>query len=322
MKNVLVTGVAGFIASNLICYLVKKYPDYFFLGIDKISYCSSIKNFEEIKDYDNFEFVKADFTNLEFMDYIFSKYKIDTVLHLGAYTHVDMSFGDSIIYTQNNVVGTHVLLETAKKHKIKLFVNMSTDEVYGSSSEQSNEQSLIQPTNGYAATKAAAEQLVRSYFHSFKLPIIIVRGNNVIGPKQYPEKLLGKFILKILNNEPLTIQGSGEQKRSFLYVDDVCKALDIVMHKGAIGQTYNIGCKEEHSVLEVTEKLVNYFKNNDENRREASIIFIEDRPFNDQRYFISCEKIETLGWKQEIFFEEGLKRTIEWYVNNQKYFKE
>jgi UDP-glucose 4,6-dehydratase len=313
MKNILITGVAGFIASNLACYLVKKYPNYFFLGVDKISYCSNVKNFEEIKDEKNFKFVKSNFTNLEFMDYLFQEYKIDTVLHLGAYTHVDMSFGNSIIYTENNVLGTHVLLETAKKHKIKLFVNMSTDEVYGSQSTESNEETLLQPTNPYASLKAAAEHITRSYFHSFKLPIIIVRGNNVIGPKQYPEKLLGKFILKILKDEPLTIQGSGKQKRSFLYVDDVCKALDIVMHRGMIGETYNIGCKEEHSVLEVADKLIKYFG-------KGEITFIEDRAFNDQRYFISCDKIESLGWKQEIFFDDALKRTIDWYSNNQTYF--
>ena len=313
MKNVLISGVAGFIASNLACYLVKKYPDYFFLGIDKISYCSNTKNFDEIICCNNFKFVKADFTNLEFMDYLFDEYKIDTVLHLGAYTHVDMSFGNSIIYTQNNVVGTHVLLETAKKHKIKKFVNMSTDEVYGSQETESNEETLLLPTNPYSSTKAAAEQITRSYFHSFKLPVIIVRGNNVIGPKQYPEKLLGKFILKILKDEPLTIQGSGEQKRSFLYVDDVCKALDIIMHKGLVGETYNIGCKNEYSVLEVADKIIQHFG-------KGKITFIEDRAFNDQRYFISCDKIESLGWKQEIFFDEALLKTIEWYTKNQMYF--
>ncbi len=313
MKNVLITGVAGFIASNLACYLVKKYPNYFFLGIDKISYCSNVKNFEEIIHFDNFKFIKADFTNLEFMDYIFSEYRIDTVLHLGAYTHVDMSFGNSIIYTQNNVLGTHVLLETAKKYKIKRFVNMSTDEVYGSQETESNEETLLRPTNPYSSTKGAAEHITRSYFHSFKLPIIIVRGNNVIGPKQYPEKLLGKFILKLLRDEPLTIQGSGEQKRSFLYVDDVCKALDIILHKGVIGETYNIGCNTEYSVLEVADKLIAHFG-------KGEIVFIEDRAFNDQRYFISCDKIEALGWKQEVFFEEALLKTIEWYSANQNYF--
>lgn len=313
MKNILVTGVAGFIGSHALCYLVKKYPEYFFLGIDKISYCSSIKNFEEVKDHPNFKFIKADFTNLEFMDFLFSEYKIDTVFHLGAYTHVDNSFGDSIPYTQNNVVGTHVLLETSKKYNISKFLLVSTDEVFGNSNEQSNEESPTWASNQYAATKLAAEQIAMSYYHSFKLPIIITRSNNIYGPAQYPEKLLPKFILKMLKNEPLTIQGSGEQKRSFLYVSDVCRAFDIVLHKGVIGEIYNIGCKYEYSVLDVANKLIEYYG-------RGEIVYIEDRPFNDQRYFISSSKIEALGWEQEVLFDEGLLKTIVWYTENSNYF--
>jgi len=311
--NILITGVAGFIASNLACYLVKKYPNYKFLGIDKISYCSSVKNFEEIISYDNFKFIKADFTNLEFMDYLFQEYKIDTVLHLGAYTHVDMSFGDSIVYTQNNIVGTHVLLETSKKHQIKKFILVSTDEVYGSVDIQSNENSILSPSNPYSSTKAAAEHIAQSYYHSFKFPVIITRGNNVIGPKQFPEKVIPKFILKLCKDEVLTVHGSGQQKRSFLYIDDVCRAFDVILHKGIIGEIYNIGCKHEYSVLDVAQMLIKHFN-------KGEIIYVEDRLFNDQRYFISCEKLEQLGWSQEILFDEALNKTIDWYVENQDYF--
>ena len=313
MKNILITGVAGFIASNLVCHMVKKYPEYFFLGIDKISYCSSLKNLDEIKDFSNFEFVKADFTNLEFMDYLFKKFKIDYVLHLGAYTHVDMSFGDSIIYTHNNVLGTNVLLEVSKKYSIKLFIQCSTDEVFGNSSAMSNESSTLDPSNPYAASKAAAEQLVKSYFHSFKLPVIITRANNIFGIFQYYEKVIPKFILKMLKHEKLTIQGSGKQKRSFLHVDDVCRAFDIIFHNGKIGEIYNIGCKYEYTILELTERLIKHFG-------YGEIEYVEDRPFNDQRYFISNEKLEQLGWKQEIMFDEGLEETINWYKNNPNYF--
>jgi UDP-glucose 4,6-dehydratase len=313
-KNILITGVAGFIASNLACYLVKKYSKYFFLGIDKISYCSNIKNFDEIKNYNNFKFVKADFTNLEFMDYLFGEYKIDHVLHLGAYTHVDMSFGDSITYTKNNILGTHCLLEVSNKHNIKLFILTSTDEVYGSKDHQSTEFSQKDSSNPYSSTKSAAEEIARSYFHSFKLPLIIVRPNNIYGGKaQYPEKVIPKFILKMLNKESLTIQGSGNQKRSFLHVDDVCKAFDIIFHKGAIGEIYNIGCKNEISILELAQKLIQHFG-------YGKIQHVEDRPFNDQRYFISSDKLEALGWKQEINFDEGLLQTIQWYTENQNYF--
>jgi dTDP-glucose 4,6-dehydratase len=313
--KILITGVAGFIASNLACYLVKKYPNYKFLGIDKISYCSSVKNFEEIMLCDNFKFIKADFTNLEFMDYLFQEYEIDTVLHLGAYTHVDMSFGDSILYTQNNIVGTHVLLETSKKHQIKRFILVSTDEVYGSVDIQSNENSILSPSNPYSSTKAAAEHIAQSYYHSFKFPVIITRGNNVIGPKQYPEKVIPKFILKLCKDEVLTVHGSGHQKRSFLYIDDVCKAFDVILHKGIIGEIYNIGCKHEYSVLEVANKLIRHFN-------KGEIKYVEDRLFNDQRYFISCEKLEQLGWRQEILFDEALIKTIDWYIRNQDYFEQ
>jgi dTDP-glucose 4,6-dehydratase len=314
--KILITGVAGFIASNLVCYLVKKYPEYQFVGIDKISYCSSTKNFEEILEYKNFKFIKADFTDIIFMEYIFDNEKIDTVLHLGAYTHVDMSFGNSIIYTQNNILGTHVLLEISKKFNIKRFILCSTDEVYGNNEGQSNENTILQATNMYAATKAAAEQIANSYYHSFKFPLIITRANNLIGKHQYPEKLIPKFILKICKGEDLTIQGTGEQKRCFLHVNDLCRAFDIILHKGVIGETYNIGCKDEYTVLEVTNKLLELFPN----EKRSKIVFIEDRPFNDQRYFISSNKIEALGWKQEIFFDEALKLTVDWYIANQNYF--
>lgn len=314
MKNILITGVAGFSPSHLVCYLVKKYPQYFFLGIDKISYCSSIKNFRDISDYTNFKFIQADFTNLEFMDYLFTQYSIDTVLHLGAYTHVDASFGNSIAYTSNNIVGTHVLLEVSKKHKILKFIYCSTDEVFGDSPYLSTENSTIDPSNPYSATKLAAEKIAMSYFYSFRLPIIVVRPNNLYGENQYPEKVIPKFILKLLNDQPLTIQGTGNQKRSFLYVGDLCKAFDIVLHSGKIGETYNIGCNSEYTILELAQILIQHFG-------KGEIVYIPDRPFNDQRYLISSQKIECLGWKQETSFAEGLLKTIKWYTENKDYFQ-
>lgn len=314
MKNILVTGVAGFIGSHVICYLVERYKDYQFIGIDKISYCSELKNIEEISEAKNFIFIKADFTNLDFMDYIFCFYKIDTVLHLGAYTHVDMSFGQSIIYTQNNVVGTHVLLETANKYGIEKFIYVSTDEVYGCKADESDENTLLEPTNPYAATKAAAEQLVRSYYHSYKLPIIITRSNNIYGPKQYPEKVCPCFILNAINSRTLQIQGSGLQKRSFLYVDDLCLAFDCVLTRGEVGTTYNIGSNDEYTVLDLAEKIKQYFP-------QISLEFIADRPFNDQRYSISTDKINKLGWHQQTSFDHGLRQTVDWYIQHPTYFK-
>lgn len=312
--NILITGVAGFIGSNVLCYLVKKYPNYFFLGIDKISYCSSVKNFEEIENNENFVFVQADITNLEFMDFLFREYKINTVMHFAAYTHVDHSFGNSIIFTQNNVVGTHVLLETSKKHDISRFIHVSTDEVYGCQEGKSTERSILEPTNPYAATKAAAEHIVNSYHISFGLPIIITRGNNVYGPKQFPEKVIPKFIQSILAGEDLTIHGAGTQKRSFLYSLDVARAFDIILHNGEIGETYNIGCEIEYNILDLARKL------KDKMESGVEVVHVKDREFNDQRYFISIDKLYQLGWKPEILFDEGLDLTIKWYKNHPNYF--
>lgn len=319
--NVLVTGVAGFIGSHVLVNLVQKYEQYNFIGIDKISYCSSEKNFEEITNASNFKFIQADITNLEMIDYIFKTYNIDTVLHFAAYSHVDQSFGNSIIFTKNNVLGTHVLLEASKKNNIKRFVHVSTDEVYGNQiNEESNEKSILNPTNPYSATKAAAEHIVNSYYNSFKLPIIITRGNNVYGPKQYPEKVIPKFIYRLSMNLKCQIHGEGNQLRSFLHVNDVSKAFDLILHQGKIGETYNIGCENEHKIIDVAKTLIQKIHNC--YNQEEHIEFIEDRCFNDQRYFISTEKLKKLGWEQKIDFSEGIKETIDWYLQNPKYWED
>src|SRR3972149_62534 len=198
---VLVTGVAGFIGSNFIVFMVKKYPNIQFIGIDKISYCSNLDNIKDIKDYKNFKFYKYDLTDENKMNKIFEDHKINNVIHFAAYTHVDHSFGNSIEFTKNNIVATHILLEFSKKNKINKFIYVSTDEVYGSTNIISDEKSTLDPTNPYAATKAASEHLVKSYYYSFKLPIIITRGNNVYGPNQYPDKVIPLFIFRLLNDK-------------------------------------------------------------------------------------------------------------------------
>lgn len=314
-KNILITGVAGFITSNVLVYLINKYPQYNFLGIDKISYCSNTNNFKEIKENNNFKFIKADILDTDFINYLLAEYTIDTIMHFAAYTHVDDSFGNSIEFTKNNVLGTHTLIECAKKNNIKRFIHVSTDEVYGSKKDaQSDENSKVSPTNPYSSGKCSSEFLVMSYYHSFKFPMIITRGNNVYGPKQYPEKVIPKFILKLLKNMKCSIHGSGQQLRSFLYVDDVCRAFDVILHKGIIGEIYNIGCEDEHSVISVANDLVKRLK--PEENIDDWISYVKDRDFNDQRYFISTDKLEALGWKQEIFFDEGLNKTISWYKDN------
>lgn len=320
IKNILITGMAGFIASNFLVYMINKYPNYNYIGVDKMSYCSSLNNFKEIANNTNFKFIKADIGNLDFMDYILKEYNIHCIFNFSAYTHVDDSFGNSLEYTKNNIVGTHVLIECAKKNNIKRFIHVSTDEVYGSKDKESNEDAMLDSTNMYSGTKAAIEQIVKSYYHSFKFPVIITRGNNVYGPKQYPEKVIPKFTLRLLKNMKCNIHGPGTQVRSFLYIDDVVEAFDTILHKGVIGQIYNIGCTDEHSVLSVSKDIVNILKPGEDFNNW--ITYGKDRDFNDQRYLISTKKLEALGWKQKIFFKEGLLKTINWYKNNPNHWSD
>jgi len=247
---------------------------------------------------------------------------VEIVLHFAAYTHVDHSFGNSLLFTKNNILGTHVLLELAKKYSVERFIHVSTDEVYGNKNELSTEESILAPTNPYSASKSACEHLVMSYYISFGLNVIITRGNNVYGPRQYPEKLIPKFITHLRGGENCPIHGSGSQRRSFLYTEDVVRAFDLILHKGVIGEIYNIGAEKEYTVLEVFERLVgemypDEFEANIERKK-----FVEDRDFNDHRYFISSEKLIALGWKQKVKFDEGLRKTAEWYSENPGYFED
>lgn len=315
-ETILITGVAGFIAAHVFRFLIEKYPNKFFVGIDKMSYCSNLKNVN--LHHTNFDFRVLDILDTEGLQKLFKKHKFTKVLHFAAYTHVDSSFGNSLEFTKNNILGTHCLLEVSRQFTLQLFLHVSTDEVYGSQDAQSHEDSILQPTNPYAATKAAIEHIVRSYHISYKLPIIITRGNNVYGPMQHVEKLIPRFITLLNNNEQCTIQGKGDQIRSFLYVEDVAKAFDTIVEKGKIGETYNIGGSEEFSVLEVTHKLLDLIKPMD--NKEKWITYVEDRNFNDVRYNINFEKIRSLGWNPEVSFEDGLKRTIRWYLSHPGYF--
>lgn len=241
---------------------------------------------------------------------------IDTIIHAAAQTHVDNSFGNSFAFTENNVMGTHVLIETAKTHGITRFIHVSTDEVYGSSYEEDPrrvESDVLEPTNPYAATKAAAENIVKSYYRSFKMPVIITRGNNVYGPHQYPEKVVPKFVRRLLKGLPCCIHGDGSNSRHFIYVEDVADAFITILHKGEVGEVYNIGCEEEYTNLEIAEKLVKSLKPNCKSPKDH-IEFVDDRPFNDVRYYISSAKLHGLGWSPQVGFEDGLQRTIDWYA--------
>lgn len=305
MVNILVTGGCGFIGSNVLNYMIEKYPTYMFFNIDKLDYCASEEN---IKCRENYKFIYGNICDSHLVRYVLEKHNIDSIIHFAAQTHVDNSFGNSLQFTQDNVVGTHVLLECAKDYgKLKKFLHMSTDEVYGEveiDHEGCDEKALLNPTNPYSATKAAAEFLCRAYYQSFKLPVVIVRGNNVYGPNQYPEKLIPKFIKLLSENKKCTIQGTGETRRNFIHTYDVASAIDIIYHEGAINNIYNIGSKNEYSVNEIYTKLC-LLMNKDP---KENYVYVEDRNFNDYRYAIDTKKLKELGWSETKDFETELKK--------------
>jgi len=318
-KRILVTGAAGFIASHVVSLLLQNYDDYLVVGYDSMEYCASLNNLSGVIKNDNFKFVEGNILNTDFLMFVFKEYAIDHVMHFAAQSHVDNSFGNSIEFTRTNTLGTHTMLEVARLHmpQVKSFIYVSTDEVYGENTADSGafrEDYVLSPQNPYAASKAAGEMLARSYYHSFKLPLIITRGNNTFGPHQYPEKLIPKFINLILRDRKCCLHGDGSNQRSFVYCTDVAEAFQAILHKGEIGEIYNIGTKFEISNRDVTESLLKAMKpgcNVDE-----LIEYVRDRKINDKRYWVNYEKIKKLGWEPKVSFEEGLKKTIEWYKTN------
>lgn len=318
-KNIFVTGGAGFIASHVAILLCKKYPQYKVVVYDKLDYCSCLENLSEIKDLPNFKFVKGDISSSDLVTYTFKEEEIDTVMHFAAQTHVDNSFGNSFNFTQANIYGTHVLLETAKTcPSIRRFIHVSTDEVYGEGetmdAKPMEEDHILEPTNPYAATKAGAEFIVKSYHRSFKLPVIITRGNNVYGPHQFPEKLIPKFTNQLLRGRAVTLHGDGSNTRNFLFVEDVARAFDVILHKGETGHIYNIGGNNELPNLAVAKDLLRILGK--EKETDALITFVPDRQFNDLRYTINSSKLHELGWTEQVSWEEGLTKTVEWYKNH------
>ncbi|KAF3676924.1 UDP-glucose 4,6-dehydratase [Capsicum annuum] len=316
-KNILITGAAGFIASHVANRLVRSYPEYKIVVLDKLDYCSNLKNLSPSRSSPNFKFVKGDIGSADLVNYLLITENIDTIMHFAAQTHVDNSFGNSFEFTKNNIYGTHVLLEACKvTGQIRRFIHVSTDEVYGETEEDAvvgnHEASQLLPTNPYSATKAGAEMLVMAYGRSYGLPVITTRGNNVYGPNQFPEKLIPKFILLAMQGKSLPIHGDGSNVRSYLYCEDVAEAFEVILHRGDVGHVYNIGTKKERRVIDVAKDISKLFDKDP----DASIQFVENRPFNDQRYFLDDQKLKSLGWSERTTWEEGLKKTMQWYINN------
>ena len=325
---ILVTGGCGFIGSNFINYMMNKYrddPGFRIVNLDAMYYCAredNISNWIRELDEGRYKFIKANLRDSSgFLDYIFREEKPDYILHFAAQSHVDSSFDGAkcLDYTLDNVLGTHCLMEACRVYgKCKKIIHVSTDEVYGESmldagldSSKREETSILAPTNPYAATKAGAEMIAGSYKHSFGLPVIISRGNNVFGPGQYPEKLIPRWMALLRDGSKLEVAGTGAQLRSFLWVDDVARAFDIILERGVIGEIYNIGSRHEYSVLDVAWIMLEiFYRQPITNPLEDYIKFIPDRPFNDRRYFINSDKLEALGWKPVVDFRSGLEQLI------------
>lgn len=313
MKGLLITGGCGFIGSNFINRYLAKHPQQLLINIDNMYYCANETNIEDKwRGSSNYHFIKGNICSTDLVSHILKTYEITHVIHFAAQSHVQNSFTDALQYTHDNILGTHTLLECCRNYgKLEKFVHVSTDEVYGESmivtdEKHKTEHSVLCPTNPYAATKAGAELIAQSYNHSFNMPIIITRGNNVYGPNQYPEKVIPRFISQLKNNEKVTIQGDGSCVRAFMYVSDAADAFITILDKGKIGEIYNIGCNEgmEYSILDIAKLLIERIKHTD--KYDRWIAYIEDRPFNDKRYYISNQKLKELGWSPKINLIEGI----------------
>ena len=315
-----VTGGAGFIGSHFLNHIFLKYENIKIINFDALYYCANEKNVNEsVRQCSNrYTFIKGNLQSSDLLNYIFQQNKITPIVHFAAQSHVQTSFTDAIAYTNDNILGTHNLLEAARLYckTLKLFIHVSTDEVYGEneSGDIKTEKSILCPTNPYAATKASAELMAQSYHYSFKMPIIITRGNNVYGPKQYPEKVIPRFIHQLKSGSKVTIQ-NGNCMRAFLHVYDTAKAFIAILEKGKVGEIYNIGCDEgmEYSILEVAKFLIGKIINvhvDDIVSISKYIEYIEDRPFNDKRYYISNDKLKHLGWNITVDFETGINELI------------
>ncbi|WP_028888624.1 dTDP-glucose 4,6-dehydratase [Tenacibaculum ovolyticum] len=328
MKNILITGGAGFIGSHVVRLFVNKYPEYHVFNLDALTYAGNLDNLKDIESKPNYTFIKGDICDEILVKSIFEDHKIDEVIHLAAESHVDRSISDPFSFVKTNVFGTLNLLENAKHSwkdntKDKLFYHISTDEVYGSLKENGffTEKTAYDPHSPYSASKASSDHFVRAFYDTYDLPIIISNCSNNYGPNQFPEKLIPLFIDNIANNKPLPVYGKGENIRDWLYVKDHAKAIDIISHKGRIGETYNIGGDNEWKNIDLIKLLikeVDILLNRTSGQSDWLITYVTDRAGHDYRYAIDSTKLkQELGWKPSLKFEEGIKKTIEWYIKNQ-----
>ena len=315
MKKILVTGGAGFIGSNFIRHILAKYPDYRVTNLDKLTYCGNLENLKDIAKNKNYRFVKGDVVDPKVVNTLVKG--ADIVLNFAAETHVDRSIKDPSGFVRTNIFGTYTLLEAAKAHGTKLFIQISTDEVYGSISKGAfTETSPIAPNSPYSAAKAGGDLLARSYFITHGLPVIITRSSNNFGPYQYPEKVIPLFVTNLLEGKKIPLYADGSNVRDWLFVIDNCEAIDAVMHKGKVGEVYNIGGGNEITNMELTKALLGLL-----DKGEECIEFVKDRPGHDKRYALDISKVKTLGWKPRHDFKDALELTVNWYSRNKMWWR-
>ena len=330
MRNILVTGGAGFIGSHLVRLLVNKYPDYHIINMDVLTYAGNLENLKDIENKENYTFIKCDICDVEKVNQVFKKYQIDSVIHLAAESHVDRSIKDPFSFARTNVMGTLSLLQAAKEtwngnFTNKLFYHVSTDEVYGSLGEEGffTEETAYDPHSPYSASKASSDHFVRAFADTYGLPVVISNCSNNYGSYQFPEKLIPLFINNIVNNKPLPVYGKGENVRDWLFVDDHARAIDVIFHNGKLGETYNIGGFNEWKnidLIKVMIKTVDRLLGREEGTSDKLITYVTDRAGHDLRYAIDSSKLKNeLGWEPSLQFEEGIEKTVAWYLENQEW---
>lgn len=318
--KLLITGGAGFIGSNFIRYMLKKYPNYKILNFDKLTYAGNLENLVDVEKNPNYKFVRGDICDEKKVSEVLEKEKYDVIVNFAAESHVDRSILGAKSFIETDIVGTYTLLEAAKKFKIKKYLQISTDEVYGDweTGGYAKETDCVRPSSPYSASKAGGDLMVLAYRRTYNLPVLITRSSNNYGPYQYPEKIIPLFITNLLEGKKVPIYGDGGQIRDWLYVEDNCRAIDLVLHKGKVGEIYNVGANQKPEIrnLELTFKIIRSL-----GKDESFIDYVKDRPGHDRRYAVDTTKIRELGWEPKVNFEEGLARTIKWYKENASWWK-
>lgn len=317
--KLLVTGGAGFIGSNFVRYMVNKYPEYQIVNLDLLTYAGNLENLKDIENAANYKFVRGDIADREFINGLFKEEKFDYVLNFAAESHVDRSITDPGIFVQTNIQGTLALLDAAKTFGVTKYLQVSTDEVYGTLGETGyfTEETPLAANSPYSASKAGADLLVRAYHETFGLPVNITRCSNNYGPFHFPEKLIPLMIINALHDKELPIYGDGLNIRDWLHVEDHCQAIDLVLHKGRNGEVYNVGGNNERTNIEIVKTILKHL-----NKPESLMKFVTDRPGHDRRYAIDATKLRTeLGWSPKYNFDTGIEQTINWYLNNREWWE-